>query len=178
MPIRDTIVDSAIWESDFGQWKPSGEEMASFFSTAGLTEPSDSDLAKFQNQTSNIVVNGQSIAWCGIFACYVLKRWGGLDVKWVPGVGMKGSSVTKVWDYRYIRPGDVAVIRNKVNAAGQYLHHHFIVTDIDYDANLMDSVDGNSTNNQIVWHIGRQLTQSSQESNFLKRPYAYYRVMA
>jgi len=179
MPVRDEVVRWAIWEADYGAWKPSSGEMTEIFEVAGLGPPSHSDLENFKTRGSNILVGGKSVAWCGIFATYVLKKWGGLNVKWVYGTGIVGhGAVKKVWDYRFMRPGDVAVIRNKVNSAGQYLHHHFIVTDISYSGNEMDSVDGNSTGNKIVWHTGRKIKYSGTDSNFLKRPYCYYQLLA
>lgn len=46
-------------------------------------------------------VNGYSTAWRGIFACYLLKHWGGLDVRWQSGgsnPGINGGGVKKVYD--------------------------------------------------------------------------------
>lgn len=39
MALRSEIVKWAIWESDFGEWKPSAEEMQKFFRTVGLDPP-------------------------------------------------------------------------------------------------------------------------------------------
>ena len=74
-----------------------------------------------------------------------------------------------------MRPGDIAVIRNNVNNKGQYLHHHFIVTKVDQANNRLESVDGNSTNNKIVWHTNRKIENGSE--NFLKQPYCIYQVV-
>lgn len=178
MPIRDEIVNWAIWESNFGEWKPSADEMQSFFRTAGLTPPTDQDMKKFQTMGSNVPVQGHSTAWCGIFACYVLKHWGGLDVWWQAGgnkPGINGAGVKKVYDYRFMRPGDVAVIRGKQMQNGNYLWHHFVVTDIDYDSNHLESVDGNSTGNKIVWHTGKQIRYSGPDASS-KSVCAYYKI--
>jgi hypothetical protein len=48
MALRSEIVKWAIWESDFGEWKPSAEEMQKFFRTVGLDPPTDADMKKFQ----------------------------------------------------------------------------------------------------------------------------------
>lgn len=178
MPIRDDIVNWAIWESNYGEWKPSGEEMVKFFQTAGLTPPSLRQAQEsMETMGSNVRVGNMSIAWCGIFACYVLRHWADLDVKWISGSGIAGKSVKKVYDYRYIRPGDVAVIPGKQNAKGHRLWHHFIVTAIDYGSNHLESVDGNSTRNQIVWHTNKRIryTGSTAYDNSIA---AYYQVLA
>lgn len=181
MAIRDNIVEMAIWEANYGQWRPEADEMVRFFEECNLDPPTDDDLTKFATMQSNVPVNGASTAWCGIFACYVLKRWGGLDVHWEYGTGIVGD-VKKVWDYRYMRPGDVAVIRNKayVDKHGQtnYLHHHYIVTEISYDENTHSLVEGNGNNNKIWWRSDRAINQSPASSNSLKRPYAYYQLVA
>ncbi len=39
MATRLSIVDMAIWESNYGSWKPSGAEMVEIFQTAGLQSP-------------------------------------------------------------------------------------------------------------------------------------------
>lgn len=177
MPVRDNVVEWAIWEADFGSWKPSSHEITEIFEVAGLQPPSGSDLENFKTRASNILVGGKPIAWCGIFATYVLKKWGGLNVKWVYGTGIVGQGITKkVWDYRFMSPGDVAVIRNKVDGNGNYLHHHFIVTDVRYSGTHLAhlaSVDGNSTGNKIVWHPEREIQPS-----YLKQPYCYYQLRA
>lgn len=153
MAIRDSVVEWAIWESNYGSWKPSAEKMQTFFSTAGLNPPSTSQASySLENRSSGISMGGIVIHWCGIFATYVLKHWGGLDVKWIAGSGMSGSGVVRRSGFQGIVPGDVAWIRGKANPSGQYAWHHFIVTDIDYSSNYLESVDGNSTNNSIVWH--------------------------
>jgi hypothetical protein len=178
MALRSEIVDRAIFEADFGQWKPSAEEMKTFFSTAGLTPPTDADMKNFQTWGSNVPVNGYSTAWCGIFACYVLKHWGGLDVRWQRGgssPGINGGGVKKVYDYRYVRPGDVGVVRGRKLQNGNYLWHHFIVTAIDYASNSLESVDGNSTGNKIVWHPDKKIRYSGPDDH-TKSVCAYYRL--
>ncbi len=179
MATRDDIVNWAIWEADYGSWKPSSEEMIEIFTMSGLPAPSAANLKDFATRGSNIAYGGGSIAWCGIFACYVLKKWGCLDVRWQFGTGLVGKGVIKRMDYqsyRFMRPGDVAVIRNNVNSKGQYLHHHFIVTAVDVASNHLESVDGNSTGNKIIWHANRKIENSSD--NFLKQPYCIYQVVA
>lgn len=179
MGVRDKVVDMAIWEANYGDWRPTGEEMVRFFQNAGLTPPTAADQAKFATQTSNVNVDGKSISWCGIFACHVLKQWGGLDVRWGSS-GIVGA-VKKVWDYRFMRPGDVAVIKNKAyvsNGKTLYMHHHYIITAIDYAANKCSFVEGNGYNNEIWWRSDRPINQSPSSLNDLKRPYCYYQLIA
>ncbi len=177
MPVRDNIVNAALWEASWGSWRPDGEEMTKFFENVGLSPPTANDLKKFAGMISNVPVNGISTAWCGIFACHVLKHWGGLDVKWVLGKGIVGKAVKKVWDYRFMQPGDVAVIRNKADSKGNFMHHHFIVTQVDYAANTLQFVEGNGDQNSIHWRTDRKVNQSSSSANHLKRPYAYYQIV-
>jgi hypothetical protein len=179
MAARNDIVDWAIWEADYGSWKPSAEDMIEMFKVSSLPPPSPANLKDFATRGSNIAYGNGSIAWCGIFACYVLRKWGRLEVRWVPGTGLTGKGVKKHMDaqaYRFMRPGDVAVIRNNVNGQGQYLHHHFIVTRVDPSANHLESVDGNSAGNKIVWHTKRKLENG--KDNFMLRPYCIYQVVA
>ncbi|MES2675873.1 MAG: hypothetical protein V4660_16655 [Pseudomonadota bacterium] len=193
MTTRLFIVRKAKWEAnayesvDGGHWKPTSDEMTEIFTVAGLAAPSKADLERFKSASGNIVlgskydtktksyVGGQSIAWCGIFATYVLKKWGGLDVKWVWGDGIKGAGVNKTWDHSGMRPGDVAIVRGKLNAKGQAVHHHFIITDIDYSENTMQSVDGNSTNDEIVWHKNKKIVYSGAD-NASYTPYCHYKL--
>lgn len=178
MATRDDIVNWAIWEADYGSWKPSSDDMIEIFTQSGLPAPTASNLKDFATRASNIAYGSGSIAWCGIFACYVLKKWGHLNVRWQIGTGLVGKGVIKRMDYqayRFMRPGDVAVIRNNVNANGNYLHHHFIVTAVDVSGNRLESVDGNSKNNKIVWHTDRKIQNGSD--NFLKQPYCIYQAV-
>lgn len=177
MPIRDEVVEWAIWESNFGNWKPTPDEIRTFFQTAGLTPPT---AAQAQNSLTNlnngIKFGGVTIHWCGIFATYVLKHWGGLDVKWVSGAGIKGSGVTRRSGYQNIRPGDVAWIRGKANAQGNYAWHHFIVTKINYGSNYLESVDGNSTGNSIIWYDKKIKYSGSDAAD--KDIWGYYQLNA
>jgi hypothetical protein len=178
MPVRDDIVRGAIWEAYEGSWKPTALEMTAYFESAGLAPPSPSELKKFASAPSNIVINSQSIAWCGIFACSGLKHFGGLDVHWVYGKGIRGSGVQLFEDYRYMQIGDVAVIRKKARSDGNFLHHHYIITAIDYDGNSHSFVEGNGESNKIHYRKDYPIGQETKSQNFLKRPYAYYRVSA
>lgn len=166
MATRLDVVDWALFEANawYGDthWKPTSIEMIDIFTTAGLTAPSNGDLEKFKKASGNISINGQSIAWCGIFACYVLKKYGGLDVKWVYGKGIVGTGVEKTWSAKGMRPGDVAIVRETPDSKGKAVHHHFVVTRVDYASNSMESVDGNSTNNEIVWHKNKKIYHSGK----------------
>lgn len=174
MASRQEIVNQAIWEANYDHWKPSDDEMVDIFTTAGLNAPSKSDLKKFRTATGNISINGQSIAWCGIFATYVLKKWGGLEVKWSNG-GIVGAGVNKTWNRDGMRAGDVAVVRGKLDSKGRGVHHHFIITAIDYAANTMQSVDGNSTNNEIVWHTNKKIIYTGADKDSYT-PYCHYKL--
>jgi hypothetical protein len=66
------------------------------------------------------------------------------------------------------------VVRGKLQN-GKYLWHHFIVTAIDYDSNSMESVDGNSTDNKIVWHTEKTIRYSGADAH-LKSVCAYYKI--
>ncbi|MGH7471377.1 MAG: hypothetical protein ACRENP_25790 [Longimicrobiales bacterium] len=177
MPIRTDVVDWAIWESDHGSWKPSAEEIQNIFTTAGLQAPSLTDAENsLRTRSSGIKMGGYVIHWCGIFACYVLKRWGGLDVKWRLGEGIKGSGVVRRSGDQNIRAGDVAWIRGAANSSGQYAWHHFIVTKVNYGTNKLESVDGNSTNNSIVWH-SKSIRYSGNDAAD-KNIWGYYQLNA
>ena len=172
--IRDKIVEKAIWEANKGTWKPTPQEIQDFFRVAGLYPPTLA-MAKGSLEGGNTLypklANGvwspaggkdaqgnpkvMVIHWCGIFACYVLKKWGGLSVYWASGVGIKGSGVKRIDDpvnLDGLQPGDVAWIRGKADSKGHYTWHHFIVTKVDRKSNQLESVDGNSTGNTISWH--------------------------
>lgn len=60
---------------------------------------------------------------------------------------------------------------------GNYLWHHFIVTDIDYDSNHLEPVDGNSTGYKIVWHTNKMIRYSGPDANS-NSVCAYYKVPA
>jgi hypothetical protein len=180
MTTRVEIVKQAIWEAANSSWKPLGYEMVNFFTEAGLTPPNAADLAKFQlNNRGNIKLGSTSIAWCGIFATYVLKRYGKLDVHWEywkkgKPSGLLGPGVNKATgstlNLQGIRPGDVCVIQGPKDDPK---HHHFIVTHVDLGRNLLQSVDGNSTNNEIVWHKDKKIFYDAK-TKAEKQIYAHY----
>ncbi len=193
MATRLDIVRKAKWEANAdasvngGHWKPTSDEMTEIFTVAGLPAPSKGDLELFKSAHGNIVlgstydkkkkmyVGGKSTAWCGIFATYVLKKWGGLDVKWVWGDGIRGDGINKTWDHNGMRPGDVAVVKGKPDVHGQFVHHHFIITDIDYSKNTLQSVDGNSTNDEIVWHTNKKIVYAGKDDTAWT-PYCHYKL--
>jgi hypothetical protein len=177
MGTRNDIADSAIWESNFGHWKPTDREMINIFTIAGLKPPTAADLAKFKTASGNVPVNGYSISWCGIFAAYVLKRWGGLDVRWKYWVkgkpsGLIGPGVNYTAGSSGMRPGDVAVITG-ADKNGNRTDHHFIVTHVDYSKNVLHSVDGNSTNNEIVWHTDKKIKGNKKSTDNI---YGHYKL--
>jgi hypothetical protein len=178
MATRLDVVDWALFEANawYGDthWKPTSTEMIDIFTTAGLTAPSNGELEKFKKAASNIVIGGQSKSWCGIFACYVLKKYGGLDVSWSLTKGrMLGTGFDLTWSGKGMRPGDVAIVRETPDSKGAAVHHHFIVTKVDYTANTMESVDGNSTNNEIVWHTNKKIFHSKNKNLSV---YAHYKL--
>ena len=194
MATRLYIVRKAKWEAnayasaDGGHWRPTADEMIEIFTVAGLKAPSRGDLERFKSAHGNIVigssydtkkkmyVGGTSTAWCGIFATYVLKKWGGLDVKWILGTGIRGAGVNYTKGHNGMRPGDVAVIRGKLNADGKAVDHHFVITDIDYSQNTLQSVDGNSTNDEIVWKTGKKIVYAgADDASFT--PYGHYKLI-
>jgi hypothetical protein len=179
---RQDIVNGAIYEADFGHWKPSDSEMVTIFTTAGLKPPTPADLKKFRTATGNVSVGGSSIAWCGIFATFALKHYGGLDVHWEywkkgKKTGLVGPGVNWTGSVEGMRPGDVAVVRGP---ADKPTHHHFIVTAIDYAANTLQSVDGNSTHNEIVWHTNKKIryanTSTDPDAKAAKTIYGHYKL--
>ena len=173
MATRNEIVNWAIWESNYGSWKPTDYEIVEIFEQAGLSPPTARDLKKFATASGNVPVNGKSIAWCGIFTTYLLKKWGKLDVKWSGG-GIVGKGVNKTWDNKGMKAGDVAVVRGKDKNGGP-VHHHFMITHIDYPTNVLQSVDGNSTNNCIVWHTDKKIYYSGADKN-IYTPYCHYKL--
>src|SRR5664279_3299272 len=103
--IRDKIVDKAISEAHKGTWVPKVEEIQDFFRVAGLNPPTTA-MAKGSlwggstlyprlpygvwspagGKDANGNPKAMVIHWCGIFACYVLRKWGGLNAHWASGV--------------------------------------------------------------------------------------------
>ena len=175
MATRIDIVNWAIWEANYDHWKPTDDEMKEIFIAAGLAAPSKGELNKFRTAPGNIVINGQSLAWCGIFATYVLKKWDGLDVNWVSG-GIRGAGVNKTWGRDGMRPGDVAIVRGPLDKKGRGTHHHFVITEIDYAKNTLQSVDGNSTNNEIVWQTGKKIVYKGAD-DAPYTPYCHYKLI-
>jgi hypothetical protein len=201
--VRDKIIAKAIWEANSGTWKPTVEEMQDFFRVAGINPPTTA-MAKGSLYGGSKIYpqlpygmwapaggkdadgnpKAMVIHWCGIFACYVLKKWGGLNVHWASSIGIKGSGVGRIENdptLAAMQPGDVAWIRGAINSKGQYAWHHFIITKIDRGNNQFESVDGNSIGNAINWYSNNSPAASPGPKKLLNagednRIRGYYRV--
>jgi hypothetical protein len=159
---RQSILDLAEQWASPGTYKPTADELIGFFADAQCEQqPSLADAQKSLNRLGGgCYVGGAVKQWCGIFACAVLAdsgigvRWSMMSGKPVATEGAMGFRVH--WGNTGIRPGDIAVV--------QKYQHHFVVTDVDYQANVMSSVDGNQAGNTIHDVEGRSIS----------KVYAYY----
>lgn len=83
MARRDNIVWGAYFEAGYGEWRVWPEELRAFFRVAGCEQvPTEDEARRSLHLSSGAYVGGQIRHWCGIFACYVLRQYGGLDVRW------------------------------------------------------------------------------------------------
>ncbi|HMD42901.1 MAG TPA: hypothetical protein VKH45_07500 [Candidatus Acidoferrum sp.] len=168
MAVRDKILDVAEYWVSPGEYRPTEDDLISFFTESGAeAAPTLEEAREALTRLSNGVrVQGQIKHLCGIFACYVLRQ-AGVDVRWtLLGGNMVGDGVTKLLGYQNIVPGDVAII----NRAS----HHFIVSDIDYASNTLLSVDGN-TANQYIRLVSKKIHYDGSDAN-TKSVVAFYRV--
>jgi hypothetical protein len=164
VPSRSTIVAEAEWWAAPGEWKPDAESLVWFFEQAQTEQkPTLADAQKALNAGgTGVKVGGQTKHWCGIFACAVLSSVG-VDCRWTLLGGLiKGKGVTGALAHTYplratsnqLQPGDIAVIKR--------YQHHFIVTDVDYGANQVYCVEGN-TSGQIIRRAVRAIKYTSAQ---------------
>lgn len=172
MPSRQDIVSLAHWWAAPGEYKPTAEELVSFFTDAGAEQaPTLSNAqAALTAGGTGVKVGSQTKHWCGIFACSVLRSLG-VDCKWtLLGGTIKGSGVTSPAightprTGNELRPGDIAIIRRA--------QHHFIITDVDYANNQVYVVEGNTTGQIIRWAV-RYINYTGSKS--AESIYAFYR---
>jgi len=123
--IRNEIIGWAKWDMNYEDYyEPTKEELDSYFKTTGASQYGYS----------------KKIQWCGIWACYILRR-AGLNVRWLSAKGIQnvtGKQVTLVSGGQGLRPGDVAVVNNG------YVHH-FIIEDVIEEYDMIISRDGNQS---------------------------------
>jgi hypothetical protein len=170
MSIRDKILEVAEYWVRPGDYRPTADELMFFFTNSGAeAAPSMAEAQDaLKNLSNGVRVQGQIKQWCGVFACSVLKE-AGVDVRWTLNGGkMVGDGVTLLPGSNNIVPGDAAIIN--------HASHHFIVSDIDYDTNTLESVDGNTTNQYI--RSGRKKIQESGTDASTRSVVAFYRVKA
>ena len=168
MAIRDKIIELADYWSSPGKYRPTEDELITFFTGSGAeAAPTQAEAREALTSLSyGVRVQGQIKHWCGIFACYVLRE-AGVDVRWtLHGGKMVGAGITKLPGFKNIVLGDVAIIY----AAS----HHFIVFDIDYDSNTLQSVDGN-TANQYIRVTEKKIQYTGQDAS-TKSVVAFYRI--
>ncbi|MGH9903211.1 MAG: hypothetical protein ACRD68_15495 [Pyrinomonadaceae bacterium] len=158
MGYRSDIVALAQWWADPGEWKPTDEDLVYFFQNAGAeAKPSLKEAQEaLKYRVTGVKVGGQVKHWCGVFACSVLREAGLNVARWTL-LGGKIKNVSLVWGNSGMRAGDVAMITEG--------NHHFILTDVDYSAKSMRTVEGNTSGQYI-----RARTRKTTE------PYAYYRI--
>jgi hypothetical protein len=169
MAIRDKILELADWWAAPGKYRPTEEELISFFSEGGAeASPTEKEathaLTKLQY---GVQVQGRVKHWCGVFACYILRQ-AGVKARWTLLTGkIVGDGVTKLPGHRNIVPGDIAIINSG--------DHHFIVTDIDYASNTLQSVDGNA-GWQYIRNVKSKKIQYSGPHASTKSIVAFYRI--
>lgn len=165
MPSRSDIVLRADWWAAPGEWKPDAETLVEFFEQAKTEEkPSLANArAALAAGGTGVKIGTQTKHWCGIFACSVLASLG-VDCRWtLLGGRIVGKGVSGPLPHSYplrdkskeLRPGDIAIINRH--------QHHFIVTDIDYAANQVYCVEGN-TKGQIIRRAIRPIKYSASQS--------------
>jgi hypothetical protein len=121
MAVRDRILDLASFWASPGEYKPTEDDLISFFNDSGAeASPTPSEARQaLQCLSTGVRIQGEIKHWCGIFACCVLRQ-AGVDGRWTLfGGRMVGTGVTLVPGCKNIVPGDVAIIRRA--------SHHFIV---------------------------------------------------
>lgn len=145
MSFRDDMINSALSWADPGQYKPTANELISFFTDSSTQQTPSQDEAQksLARLGTGCYIGAQVKQWCGIFACSVAVNVGLNTLQWDLTSGqIRGAEVHKKWGSSGIQPGDVAVI-----AAHS---HHFIVTDVnqsDWNGQtvlLVDTVEGNT----------------------------------
>lgn len=177
MSTRSRIIDWANWWAWPGEYKPTPEELISFFEGAGTeSQPSLKDAkAALAAGGTGVKIYGQTKHWCGIFACSVLRQ-AGVDATWslmngrITGKGVTSPALPHAYPIRSwsheMRPGDIAIIRR--------YNHHFIVTDVDYAANQVYCVEGNTKGQIIRWAV-RAIDYGRTQPN--ETVTAFYRVL-
>ena len=109
----------------------------------GLKErvPSTADLNRyFVGCGGGYAGYDPTMSWCGIFACYILRK-AGLNVKWKKYRGIEdlsgGSDLKAIWGREGLALGDVAV-----RGTGD---HHFILLETPSEGqSVVRAVDGNA----------------------------------
>ena len=162
MSYRSDIIDRARWWAAPGTYKPTAGDFEAICQQANLNvQPSQADLNYTieKMKTGNLRIEGQSKAWCGIFAVSIWA-YVGVGVRWtLTWTASKGNVLVapggmtwrKVGGSKGIRPGDIAAIAAK--------QHHFIITAVNKTA--VCSVDGNQAGNTIIEYTNWKHTLSS-----------------
>jgi hypothetical protein len=163
MSRHDNIVWGAYYESGYGEWRVWPEELISFFKVAGCEQvPTEQEAKRSMQLSTGAYVGGQIRHWCGIFACYVWRRYGGVDAKWTlhgGKIGPLGDKVRLRWGRQGLRPGDIAIIPRA--------QHHFIIGGV--NGTDLWTIEGNTSNQKIVVRE-RKLNPKDADQTI----YAYY----
>jgi hypothetical protein len=171
MSFRQAIVDNAKFWAAPSFYKPTADELVSFFSDANTEQaPTRAEAqASLTELGSGCFVGGRDSKnvkqWCGIFACSIARN-AGLNVRWSLLDGkIVGASL--IYGNKGVQPGDVAI-------TDLPFHHHFIVINLDSSADaverglgqdLITTVDGNTT--------GQMIRQCAKNISAID---AYYRI--
>ncbi|HEY0706125.1 MAG TPA: hypothetical protein VGG33_04975 [Polyangia bacterium] len=169
MSRRQDIVNRALWWADPGTYRVWPSHLITFFARAGAEQvPTEKEAQEAMGYGGGVKVGGQVKHWCGVFATSVLADCG-LDVKWtlLGGKIRPSSDVTLIWTNQGMQPGDIALIAQA--------QHHFIIVDIDYSRNYIESVDGNQARQTIKRLNTRKIRYTGPDATAL-HPYAYYRI--
>ena len=170
--LRENIVRTALWwtgKSDHKDgYQVTPEELVLFFKETKCEAAPTLKEAEYavRKMGSGVKVQGHIKHWCGVFGvfCYVSA---GVDVRWSLVSGRpEGPGVRVVYGSMGIAPGDIAIMKSG--------NHHYVVTDIDYEKNLIWSVDGNS-GEQRIRKRERNIKFPKQRERM--SVYAYYRVV-
>jgi len=130
--------------------------------------PSRADLDRyFINCGGGYSGYDPTVSWCGIFACYIMRK-AGLRVKWKRYKGIEdlsgGTDMKAIWGREGIALGDVAV-----RGSGQ---HHFILLETPAkDQRVVYAADGNA-----MGKYNPMLACGRDGRNILPEVTYYYRI--
>ena len=172
MPMRDEITRLAIanWWAEPDPYTPTVDDTLHIFEGADRKPVSTrQEIESCFKQENGMKIGGQTKHWCGIFAVSALKS-AGLDIRWTL---VKDEMVGPVGQVEFesgkngIQPDDIAIIHTG--------EHHFIITDVQIEGNVIRSVDGNTSRQKIRWT--RKKFSHDQNKAVAQHIYGCYQVL-